>query len=466
MSLEKVDFGYEAADFVYLLLINGMTGYCLVRLVKPFLSEGVKVWTAGVVYCIMMEFLQYMPWYINNFCAYGLGILAAFLTVYWLERKNAAQKIFLGVTFFSLRWLSFMMEGCIDKVCDRFFTKIPGYSENMWIPFYSFIILCVLDLIFSYLFLMSAVHLVKKNYIYKRLAMTKKEMFMLLVPSLSAMLGYMILKYYENLYEADVGKSLYYVYGTYNWLSFFYYGFSIAAILVFIILYQDLKRRQTEEKQYALLAGQAADMARHVREVEKLYGHIRSLKHDMGNHMMVLEGLYQNNEKEEAKRYVEKLRKQLGENALSVQSGNPVTDVILTEKKKAMEEKGISFLCDFHYPQEEAPDAFDISVILNNALTNAIEASEKEISRGKREQTVMLSSYGRKNVFMIEIKNSFAGTLPMGGDRLPASTKAGEGHGFGLANIRKVAGKYCGDVEIECRDGWCAVNVMLLLENS
>lgn len=358
------------------------------------------------------------------------------------------------------------MEGCIDKVRDRLFVKIPGYSGNVWMQFSLFVVCCALDLICSFLFLISAVYLVRKNYVYKRLAMTKKEMFMLLVPSLSAMLGYIILKYYEKLYEADAGKSLYHIYGTYNWLSFFYYGFSIAAILVFIILYQDLKRRQMEEKQYALLAGQAADMAQHIREVEKLYGDIRSLKHDMGNHIMVLEGLYLKNEKEEAKKYVEKLQEQLRESALSVKSGNPVTDVILTEKKKSMEEKGISFQCDFHYPNEAAANAFDISVILNNALTNAIEASEEERSKGRGGQKIRLSSYRRNHVYMIEIKNSFSGTLSMSEDKLPATTKTGEEHGFGLANIRKVARKYCGDMEIECKDGWCTVSVMLLLENS
>lgn len=66
---------------------------------------------------------------------------------------------------------------------------------------------------------------------------------------------------------------------------------------------------------------------------------------------------------------------------------------------------------------------------------------------------------------MIEIKNSFSGTLSMSGDKLPTTTKTGEEHGFGLANIRKVARKYCGDMEIECKDGWCTVSVMLLLEN-
>jgi hypothetical protein len=59
-----------------------------------------------------------------------------------------------------------------------------------------------------------------------------------------------------------------------------------------------------------------------------------------------------------------------------VKSGNPVTDVILTEKQKEAKNRGIAFVSDFHYPEETKINAFDVSVILNNAVGNAIEAAE------------------------------------------------------------------------------------------
>ena len=456
---------YEVVDFFYMILMNGMTAVCLVKLVKPFLLNEAKVWQVGAAYFIMMEFLVYMPWHISNFSAYSLGIFAAFLVMYHLDRKNPEQKIFLCVTFFSLRWLTFTMENCIDKEYYRLFEKLQIYAMDVWGWFGLFVADCVQDVILSILFLMFVVSLVRKKYIYKQLAMTKKEMVMLILPSLSAMFGYIILKFYERIYETDTGKSLFYVYGAYNWFSFFYYGISLAAILVFIILHQDLKRRQAEEQQYAMFVSQTVDLENHISEVEKLYRDIRSFKHDMKNHMMVLEGLYRKNEKEEAEQYVEKMREQLRDSMFSVKSGNPVTDVILTEKGKKIEEKGILFRCDFHYPEGSKADAFDISVILNNALTNAIEAVErKEQKKEGKGPFISVLSYRKKNVYMIEIKNSFSGEFVWGEDQLPVTTKEGEGHGFGLANIRKVAQKYCGDVDIECEDGACVVSVMLLVE--
>lgn len=460
-----MELQYKIVDFFYMLLMNGMTAVCLVKLVEPFLLKGAKVWQAGAAYFIMVEFLFYMPWHISNFSAYSLGIFAAFLVMYHLDRRNLEQKIFLCVTFFSLRWLTFTMENCIDKACYRLSEKLQIYAADVWVWFGLFVADCVQDVILSILFLMFVVLLVRKKYIYKQLAMTKKEMVMLILPSLSAMFGYIILKFYERIYETDTGKSLFYVYGAYNWFSFFYYGISLAAIIVFIILHQDLKRRQMEEQQYAMFVSKTADLENHIVEVEKLYRDIRSLKHDMENHVMVLEGLYRENEGKEAKQYAQKLREQLRDSMFSVKSGNPVTDVILTEKGKKIEEKGILFRCGFHYPGGTKADAFDISVILNNALDNAIEAVEREEKKEQgKEPFISVLSYRKKNVYMIEIQNSFYGEFVWGEDQLPVTTKEGEGHGFGLVNIRKVAQKYSGDVEIECGDGACVVSVMLLVE--
>ena len=66
---------------------------------------------------------------------------------------------------------------------------------------------------------------------------------------------------------------------------------------------------------------------------------------------------------------------------------------------------------------------------------------------------------------MIEVENNFSGTLMTTGDgELPQSTKQDEEqHGFGLANIRRVAQKYYGDVDIVQEGERVRLNVMLML---
>lgn len=54
-----------------------------------------------------------------------------------------------------------------------------------------------------------------------------------------------------------------------------------------------------------------------------------------------------------------------------------MTDVILSEYRERAEKSGITFESRFVYPENENLDVFDVSVILNNALENALQAAKK-----------------------------------------------------------------------------------------
>ena len=79
-----------------------------------------------------------------------------------------------------------------------------------------------------------------------------------------------------------------------------------------------------------------------------------------------------------------------------------MTDVILAEKRKEAQERGIGFICDFHYPEKTGINAFDVSIILNNALDNAMEAAE-----GCERPFIDIKSWRQRNVYMIEVRNPF-----------------------------------------------------------
>ena len=134
----------------------------------------------------------------------------------------------------------------------------------------------------------------------------------------------------------------------------------------------------------------------HISEVEKLYGDIRALKHDVGNHITVLENLYLKKETTEIEKYLAELKSAWSESVAEIKTGNPVTDVILTQKQKEAEEKGIDFRCKFMYPTDTGINAFDVSVILNNAITNAFEGVS-----GCKNPYVSISAYRKKNAYLL-----------------------------------------------------------------
>ena len=82
-----------------------------------------------------------------------------------------------------------------------------------------------------------------------------------------------------------------------------------------------------------------------------------------------------------------------------------------------------------------------MSIILNNALNNALEAAVK---CSEDNRFISIKSYRNKNAFMITVRNSCSGNCIFKDGELPETTKANRAeHGFGLANIKNTVEKYC-----------------------
>lgn len=95
------------------------------------------------------------------------------------------------------------------------------------------------------------------------------------------------------------------------------------------------------------MLGQVNDMKKHIGEVEKLYQDIRSLRHDMGNHIQTLEHLAALHNMEDATEYLEHLKKEWNEVSPEIKTGSSVIDVILMEKLREAREKRIHFKSAF-----------------------------------------------------------------------------------------------------------------------
>lgn len=99
---------------------------------------------------------------------------------------------------------------------------------------------------------------------------------------------------------------------------------------------------------------------------------------------------------------------------------------------------------------------------MNNALQNAVEYASADTPGSP---FVSIRAYHRDNAYMIEVSNSFGGNLRWDEKSgLPITSKAkNEGHGYGLSNVRRVAAKYAGDIDIDVKDGVFTLCVMLIM---
>ncbi|MDE6602209.1 MAG: GHKL domain-containing protein [Lachnospiraceae bacterium] len=232
-----------------------------------------------------------------------------------------------------------------------------------------------------------------------------------------------------------------------------------------VYIFRKYKELQSEREKHFVEEQHMKAMKRRLEEAEHFYGGIRRVRHEMKNHMANLKGLVAGEKYGEVEKYIEKLDQTIQELDYKFSTGNAVTDVIINDKYRRAANAGIAFRVKFEYRETDTVSAFDMGIVLNNLLDNAIEACEK-LEREKRYISLTLK---RKNHFLlIEVKNSFDGKMEWReGEAIPATTKQ-EGlsnilpeHGIGLENVRDVAERYLGYMNVRAEENVFRVTVML-----
>lgn len=227
------------------------------------------------------------------------------------------------------------------------------------------------------------------------------------------------------------------------------------------------------QKYRVLLAGrqkhfveeqQVKAMKKRLEEAENFYGSIRKVRHEMRNHMANIKGLAGAGQYGEIEDYVRRMDETMQELEYKYVTGNAVTDVIINDKCRRAEKAGIRFEADFRYGG--GIPVFDLGIILNNLLDNAIEACEK---LGPEKGYIRLTLKRKKQFLLLDVENNFDGAVPVqaGGGLVPPTTKQSvlpgiiTEHGIGLENVRDVAERYFGGVNIKVKGNVFYVTVML-----
>ncbi|MCI8525359.1 MAG: sensor histidine kinase, partial [Oscillospiraceae bacterium] len=187
-----------------------------------------------------------------------------------------------------------------------------------------------------------------------------------------------------------------------------------------IAFQQGMAALQEERATLCMEYQQTQAIRARIHEAEQFYTRIRQLKHEMRGHMTNIKALAGQGEYASLEDYIARMDGSIRDFEMTLRTGNPVTDVIVNDIRRRSLDLGIRFQVDFHYPEPGAYDAFDVGIILQNLLQNAVEACER-VSEGER--FIVLTGKRKGRFFLIEIKNSISAELVFGQDGLPVTTK-------------------------------------------
>lgn len=185
---------------------------------------------------------------------------------------------------------------------------------------------------------------------------------------------------------------------------------------------------------------------------------IKSIYHDMKNHLLLLEGKESTPETE---KMVKELYKKIEDYEDYVHTGNDFLDVIIKDKVKVAKEKDIDFTVMIDFREVDTIEALDISTIFGNGIDNAIEAVEK-LPEDKR---IILIKAGKINDFIsIVIENNYDEKVILKNNK--TTKKDTFLHGYGIQNIKNAVEKYKGTCTITKENGKFILKILIpILQN-
>ena len=162
----------------------------------------------------------------------------------------------------------------------------------------------------------------------------------------------------------------------------------------------------------------------------------------MRHHFRVLEACVRNGETERMHSYLQALLDSTPEADGPEFCANYTAGILLGYYAGKASEAGIRFQCDAQIPSELPIQDSHLSVVLGNALQNALEACQSQ-PPGDTPFIELLARY-RNGFLTLEIRNSFDGRFFYDCQGRLKSRKAERGHGLGLYSVADIAQLYNG----------------------
>lgn len=407
----------------------------------------------------------------------AIGFCICFLVLDFLYQGRRLAKLYLLFVFYTVQetarfaihsvWLLFVM-GYLDRLGEQimagdmelevYYRLLERLQIAGWVLFTG-----------GYLGIMYLTLWIYRKYLKEPVTQTTSQGFLFLM--LAPIIGVALDVTLRIIFYRQEGVEIESLYERHNSMYAMVPVISVLCLVSVVYsrkIYSELIEAEREKQNLVFYKQQLADMTDHVREMEQLYDGIRGMRHDVHNYVADMEQLLQIKEehgmlhdavRQEAGKYLAGMQNAVDDIFLQFSTGNPVTDVILNRKAQICRQEGIDFTGDFLYPAGFGIEAFDLGILLNNALDNAIEACLK-VQENRRY--INLKSYAKGRMFFLVAENGYDGkALREEGGVCHTTKDETQLHGIGMKNMRSCVERYYGTMEYEADKETFVLTLML-----
>lgn len=202
-------------------------------------------------------------------------------------------------------------------------------------------------------------------------------------------------------------------------------------------------------------------------DINKEKDKVRSLYHDMKNHIICIRHLCEEKDRNKVLEYIDSMEYNIRNyNKLNekLYTGNMILDSILRVKKSICIEKSIDFFVDMDFSKSDFIDMVDVCTIFSNLIDNAIEACDKVNSSNISKKIILKSKYiDEFCIFLIE--NTRINEINQEKNLFLTNKKNSYMHGIGLNNVRSTVEKYFGELIVSHSENIFTVKIMIPYQN-
>ena len=241
---------------------------------------------------------------------------------------------------------------------------------------------------------------------------------------------------------------------------FSYWCVVIGLLIQLVLLINTLVTRNVHKENEKLAKQFLESQNEHYQYLEKREHETKRFRHDIKNHLILLENLINNQKYNEAEAYLKTINEKVSTFSNQVSVNNGIADAILNRFYIEAQEKGIMLKVSGHFPMDCYITAYDICTILSNLLSNAILAETE--TEGKE---VLVNIKYTDDKVLLTVENDYAHELDEVDGVFKTTKKDSLGHGYGLSNVKECVERNGGYVSISTENQRFLVKIMMLNEN-
>ena len=255
----------------------------------------------------------------------------------------------------------------------------------------------------------------------------------------------------------------------------------LAVLFIYVILVvamEQMSKRQIQNMENDILNNQKEFYAEQMEVVDEAERKARAIRHDMKNHLNVIESLLKGNRNKEALEYIETMRNDINESANKINTGNFEIDAVINNKVCIMRKHNILLKQNLIIPKGMEFEPYDMVIIIGNLLDNAIDNTINNMSDKTAVNTISgggniinLTMRYNKGMLKITVVNSCINTgvnktFEYHNKRILSdimtTKKDKKNHGYGLKNVYRIAEKYNGSMTVRKEPDRFVVEVVVI----